>query len=1131
MSREGRIERSAHQRNGRALVTIRAYATDVQREGSGTATVLYTDVVGSTEMRVRLGDVEADLLRRRHDATLRAAVERHGGTVIKGLGDGIMAAFGASVEAVGSALEIQRDIDRMNRQARDDSRIGVRVGISVGDVSWEDGDCHGTPVVTAARICGAASGGQILCDDLVRGLARGHIEFTFQLVGELDLKGLGEPVLAYEVPWATAAHAALPLPAAIRQQAGELPFAGRVAEREQLTDAWKRAQVERATTVLLAGEPGIGKTRIASELVRQAHGEGAVAVLGRCEDHVAAPYAPWTEALRSLVTGLREDVLLGHIERHGGEVARLVADLTRRVPGAPPPATTDADTERLLLFEAVVDLLQAGASDQPLIVLLDDAHWADAGSLHLLRHVVGHVDPDTHLLVLVTYRDTDIDRSHPLAGALADLYRATGTERISLRGLDESGVRAFLEAAGGHPLTAEGEVLAHRLAEETEGNPFFVTEVLRHLVETGMIVQRDGQWVGTTDAGTTGLPEGVRDVVGQRLTRHSQETNDMLRVAAVIGRQFSIDLVAGVAEVDEAVAGDALDEAVAARLIEEVERSPGQLVFSHALVRQTLLDELTTNKRLRLHRRIAELLDDRRATPIEVLAHHYLEAAVTGVAPRAIECACAAATSAISRMAWEDALVLYERALEVVDLVGVDDEPLTRSDILAAMADAQHGMGDAELAHRSALAAAALARQGRDAARLCKAGIAYQGELGIWATPSDPVGVDLMREGLANLDQDADGARARTLGALAQAILLVPGGALDEADEALAAAREAGDDMALMRALQTRAWAVRGVLPVADRLQAAEAAVQQSVRQGDRYYELVSRYLLANAHLNAGDLTAAAESFGHAAEFRGGLEGWAIADFRAALAVAQGHLAESIELADEAARLGLALGDTNEGVHAMQRWTVALLQGDLDGLKRWHERCAQTAIGLTIPTGALSSLACDGPGAARAELDAWVRDIKPLVPDIMRYSAVHYLSRLAFELDTTDGFEEMVDYADRFEGELLGADAGFIGSADAARGRYAAVAGDLGRAVELLEAGHAFHVRLDLQQLIVESGVDLGTVLLRRAGPGDEVRACELLGQAEELADRIGMVPWAARARALTSAAPPARVGDGAEGS
>lgn len=1085
----------------------------VSQAGAGTATILYTDVVGSTEMRSRLGDAEADRLRRHHDEILGAVVTRHSGTVVKGLGDGILAAFGATAEAVNAAHEIQREIDRSNRQAREDRRIEVRIGLSAGDVSWEDGDCHGTPVVTAARLCDSADGNQILCDDLVRGLARGRTELSFVLVGEVDLKGLPDPVIVFDVPWTAAVEATAPLPAPLRRQSGEVPFAGRDDERLRLTDAWKRAQVDRATTVFLAGEPGIGKTRLASEVSRQAHDQGALVALGRCDEHVAAPYAPWTELLRFVVANVSDDTIIEHVAHHGGEICRLVLDLARRFPDAPPPASTDPDTERLLLFEAVVDLLQRAADPQPLVVLLDDAHWADSGSVHLLRHVVSHLDPDTHVLVLVTYRDTDIDRSHALSGALADLYRSAGAERIALRGLDETGMRAFLEAASGQPLETEGLALADRLAAETDGNPFFVTEVLRNLVETGALVQHDGVWVGTLAPGEAGLPEGVRDVIGQRLSRLSEQTNDLMRTAAVFGREFEVDLVATVLQIDEDTAVDRLDEAVAAQLVDEVEGSPGRLSFAHALVRQTLLEELTTNKRLRLHRKIAELLDTRPGTPIDVLAHHYLEAAVTGVAARAVECACEAAHGARNAFAWEDAIALYERTLDALDTIEGED-PGLRSALTSEIATCSHSAGEPDRGHEYALAAAGMARDVGDATRLAEAGVAYGGELGVWASPSDPVGAEIMQEGLSALGADRPDVRARVLSALALGSILSPGGALRGADDAVAAAREAGDEPALCSALAVRAWAVRGVLPAVDVQRAAEAAIEAARAGNDRSVEVGAHYQLANARLSQGDLEGATAAFLRTSKVRGALEGWAIADYRAGHAVASGRFDEAVRLAEIAHELGTALGDSNDGVRALQCFAAARLTGDFVAAAIWQSRCDATALGLVVPTAALMALDMGDAPAARALLADWLREIEPFVPPVSRYTDLGYMPRLAFHLDSLDGLEAYAEYAEGFPGELLGSDAAIVGAADATRGRFAAVRGDLDRAVELMEAGHAFHQRLELHQLVVESGLDLGIVLLRRDAPGDRDHATVLLTTTAELAERIGMTPAQAQATA-----------------
>ena len=237
-------------------------------DGRGTATVLFTDIVGSTELRVRAGDLVADELFVRFERLLGQLAVAHDGTVVKGLGDGIMATFNRSADGVLAAMEMQRATHREGRRAVDDRRVEIRVGISAGDVTWKDADCHGTPVVTASRLCAAAAGGQILCDDLVRGLGRGNADLTFRIVGELQLKGLPEPVVVFTVPWEQTADDAAELPAPLRALEDELPFAGRDSERLRLTDVWKQAQVEGTSVALVSGEPGVGKTRLAAEVAR-----------------------------------------------------------------------------------------------------------------------------------------------------------------------------------------------------------------------------------------------------------------------------------------------------------------------------------------------------------------------------------------------------------------------------------------------------------------------------------------------------------------------------------------------------------------------------------------------------------------------------------------------------------------------------------------------------------------------------------------------------------------------------------------------------------------------------------------------------------------------------------------------
>jgi tetratricopeptide (TPR) repeat protein len=350
---------------------------------------------------------------------------------------------------------------------------------------------------------------------------------------------------------------------------------------------------------------------------------------------------------------------------------------------------------------------------------------------------------------------------------------------------------------------------------------------------------------------------------------------------------------------------------------------------------------------------------------------------------------------------------------------------------------------------------------------------------------------------------------------VSHALLLSPGGALAEADEAVAAATQAGDDRVLVEALLVRAWAVRGALPAADRLRAAEEAAALAAARNDRRLELSASYQLGNAQLQSGDLSAAAATFARGSDFRGAMEGWSIADFEASLAIAQGRFADAATLSDRAHALGEALGDTNEFVHAFQHLTLALAIGDLERAQTCHERGAATVAGSVVPSAAFIAFAAGDEVAARELLVSWIDDMQPLLPPIMRYVMPHYLSILAMQLGTVAGLDDLIDYTDRFAGELLGSDAAILGAADAARGRFAAARGDLDAAITLLEAAHALHQRLELHQLVVESGLDLGRVLLRRDRPGDHEAAQLILSETVEGADRIGMAPALAEARAL----------------
>ncbi|MHB8670996.1 MAG: ATP-binding protein [Acidimicrobiales bacterium] len=663
---------------------------------SGTATVLFTDLVGSTELRSRLGDDRADQVRREHDALLADALITHEGTQVKWMGDGLMATFGAAADAIACALAMQRAIHRFNRQAPEP--LGLRVGLSAGDVAWEEGDCFGAPVVEAKRLCDAAAGGQVLVTEVVRLLAGSRGNHQLNSLGRLDLKGLAEPVEAYEAVWEPAEDNGLALPAAVAEGPTDTAFVGRADERHRLETAWKRARNGQRSVLLLGGEPGIGKTRLAVEVARAAHAEGAAVLFGRCDEENLVPYQPFVEALRGYVLAADIDSLRSVATARAEELSRLVPELSERLGG--PEARDDQpipgnapDQDRYRLFEAVAGLVRDLSSTTPVLLVLDDLHWADQPTLLLLRHLIRSPGPAA-LLVVGTYRETDLSRTHPLAEALADLRREPSVERLSLAGLSDDDVAAFLEATIQHELGRRGRALVEVLQRETEGNPFFIGSILLHLVETNRVYRRDGVWTFDVDVEQLGIPEGVREVIGRRLSRLSEGCNRVLSQAAILGRAFDFDVLARVAGDDEGESDPlaAVEEALAAQiLVETRERGRAGYAFTHALVRQTLEEELSLPRLQRLHLRAAGAIRASRQEPtdaeVAALAQHYRAAGAAADPAEAVEWSLRAAALASSVFAWEDAMGHLRAAVETLEDLGGESATADRARLLEQLGD------------------------------------------------------------------------------------------------------------------------------------------------------------------------------------------------------------------------------------------------------------------------------------------------------------------------------------------------------------------------------------------------------------------------------------------------------------
>lgn len=688
---------------------------------SGLVTIVFTDLVASTERAEAAPATEGDRVRREHLAALEGAVTATGGQVVKTVGDGVMASYTSASDGLGGAVALQQAVARHNRTL--EHPLLMRVGVSAGDASFEDGDWFGRPVVEAARLCAVADGGQVLTTELVRALAGNRTELDVRPAGERTLKGLPDPLAVCEVAWDLAPPDDLPpLPEPLQRALDSvLRLVGRDGEVDALLGAWKEAAAGARRLVLLSGEPGIGKTRLAAEVAALAHGEGGVVLWGGCAEDLGIPYEPFAEALGLLAHAWPLDEPVRRLGSLAGELGRLLPDLDRLLPGLDAPLRSDPESERARLFDAVSELLAELAEEHPVVLVLDDLHWAAKPTLLMLRHLLRAPRP-TRLLVVGTYRDTDLDRRHPLAEMLADLRRDGEGVRLALTGLGAEGVEALMAAAAGHDMEPAGRELAVAVHRETEGNPFFIREVLLHLVETGAIVQQDGVWTAGPTA--IGIPEGVREVIGRRLSHLPEETNEVLAAASVLGRSFDLGLLAALTGSTPAEVSEQLEPAEAANLLRPVDDRGASFEFAHALVRSTLYDELATSRRLRLHREAGRALEGSGGAERHLadVARHFAEAAALGEVDRAVDYGRRAGDQAMADLAFEEAAAHYERALGVLE-VAEGDDAVVRCDLLTALGLALVHASDPE--HRKVLRVAIeFARQLDDAERLADAVLA-----------------------------------------------------------------------------------------------------------------------------------------------------------------------------------------------------------------------------------------------------------------------------------------------------------------------------------------------------------------------------------------------------------------------
>jgi DNA-binding CsgD family transcriptional regulator len=896
------------------------------------------------------------------------------------------------------------------------------------------------------------------------------------------------------------------------------PFAGRTRELATLRALIPRVEGEGLRFALVGGEAGSGKSRLVREL---AHGAAAdtLVLYGACDSVVRRPYGPFVEALEQLVRRLDVDTLREALGTVGGELSRLLPDLTQRVEGLTAPVAADPDTERHRLHSAVADLLAAAGRRIPLVVVIEDGHWADTPTLLLLRHLA-RGSADARGLVITTFRDTEAEVPDALSAALVDLRRSEGVVRLRLAGLSTEEVSEFVHGAGGDRLSANLDEAGRILRNATGGNAFLLTELWRTLLESELTLNADAELADVL-AGIDS-PEGVREVVGQRLTRLDPATTALLETAAVVGSEFELPAIA-TADVGDADLAAALAQATAHGMIEEMPSRRLGYRFTHDLVRRALYDRLSGLRRAELHLDVAEGLERAhaagRAAGLAELAYHFTEAAPIGGPPRAIDYSLMAGRSALTALDFDEAETRFSAALGL----GIDD-PERRAQTQLELGTARFRGGRSDDAMAAFRAAAELARELGNPELLAAAAIGF--EEACWRPAIIDAGaVELLQEASLALGAHDSELMVKLLAGLSRAHAFIGEYAESAVAEqqAIAMARRLGDRLGLATVLMRSSWS-HTQNSLGDTLEMLTEAAELAEELGDndvlaealewRVAGLIALGDLAGAERELADVQALA------ARVRQPFPLHVAAHYASTLALCTGRLAE----AEAAARRShewsrLLTGRPASGTYGIQMFGIRREQGRLAELAAvtrvlgrsdgspatWRPAFAVLLAELGMEDEARRMLEhVREEGFERLRSSLWVASLTYLA-DACAIVGDAKLAALVYpELVPLSGGNVVV-----------GQGVACYGAADRFLGLLATTLGDHDRAIEHFEQALAINRRMGAATWTAHTLFAYGRTLRMRARGSDALQASELLSEAASLAAQIGIPTLVTRARVL----------------
>ncbi len=895
-------------------------------------------------------------------------------------------------------------------------------------------------------------------------------------------------------------------------------FVGRDRELAELLASLDSAVAGRGGLVLVAGEPGIGKSRLASEFASQARDHGARVLSGRCWEAGGAPaYWPWVQSLRSYLRSSDRDAVRAQLGRGAPVIAQMLPELRELMPDLPPAPSMESEGARFRLFDATAAFLRNAAGATPLVLVLDDLQAADTPSLLLLQFLAGEV-ADAKILIVCAYRDVEPRRDHPLLATLPELYRHDTTRRLPLTGLTELDVSRFIAlTTRAHP----AEALAAAIHGQTEGNPLFVDEVVRLLAAEGRLDD-----LGDADTGRRTIPPTVREVIARRLAQLPERCTDLLMVAAVLGREFSL---AGLGRIGEPGGGEPLEllePAITAHVIVEAPGIRGRFRFSHGLVRDALYEELSPGRRARTHRKIGEALEalygSNPESHLAELCHHFFEGAGSGDADKALRYSRLAGDRAGASLAHEEAVRLYRMGLQVLEAHEPVDEG-ARCELLLAVGDAQMRAGDGDRAKESFWIAAEIARGERLPDRLARAALGYGGRF-VWSRAgSDGRLVPLLEEGLSAVGEDDDAVRARLLARLSGALRGPPSRqrAASLSRQAVEIARRLADPATLAYTLDARHVAIWGPDTLEERAAIVAELAELAGEVGDDERAFQGHFWRLEAALELGDLpsvrTELAAAERTAEELKQPAQLWYVGVTQALLALFQGRFADAEGLIERALGRGQRAQSWEAlAYYRLQMFTLCSAQGRLDELEDPIRRSVDDYPGYPVLRCALAGLYCELHREAECaavlrdlaadDFAALPRDEEWLFGMTILASVCEFLGD---EPRAARVYELLAPFGDR---NALSVPDVAAGSVSRSLGVLAAATRRWEPAIRHFEDALAMNARMDARPWLARTRHDYGRALLARAAPGDRDHARELLAQARDAYHELGMTTWARRA-------------------